>query len=47
MSKQSQLNKMFEDADNEDSLDAAFVAAIEERAKLLEFTIDYYREEMM
>lgn len=47
MSKQSQSNKMFEDADNEYSLDAAFVAAIEERAKLLEVTVDYYMEEFM
>ena len=40
-------NKMFVDADNEYSLDAAFVAAIEELAKLLEVTVDYYMEEFM
>ena len=50
MSNQSKSNHMFENSDNRHEnywLDEAFVAAIEERAKVLEVTVDYYIAEFM
>lgn len=50
MSNQSKSNHMSENTDNSHEnywLDEAFVAAIEERARVLEVTVDYYMAEFM